>query len=79
MVNSDPKKQELHDEVNYLIDTLKVIGAYGERVKVSISLEITDSETKEKQTREKEFYLIEEPDGWKLDSYTYARYQSTTK
>ena len=71
-------KPFLNDEVEYLTDTLKVLGSKGERVQVEVSVKITDSETKEVQTREIKFYLIEEANGWRIDSPTYASYQKQT-
>ena len=71
--------QFLYDDVNYLTDSIKVLGSKGKRVQVEISVEITDSDTKEAQTREIKFYLVEEADGWRIDSPTYASYQHTKK
>ena len=63
----------LTDEVKYLYDTLEVVGSRGEVVFVKLSAEISDGENV--QTRELEVGLIEEEDGWKLDTPTYMSYQ----
>lgn len=63
----------LNDEVKYLYDTLEAVGSRGEVVFVKLSVEISDGENT--QTRELEVGLIEEEDGWKIDTPTYMSYQ----
>ena len=63
----------LDDEVDYLYDTLAVTGSRGEVVFVRLSVEISDGANK--QIRELEVGLVEEEDGWKIDTPTYMSYQ----
>lgn len=62
----------LTDEVEYLYDTLSVVGSKGEVVTVKISVKVTRDGSS--QTKEKEIGLIEEADGWKIDTPTFATY-----
>ena len=75
MVNPD-FKIELYDKVEYLTDTIKVLGSKGERVEISVDVKITQNETGETQIREKNFFLVEEEGEWKIDSFTYAKFMS---
>ncbi len=62
----------LKDETEYLFDTLKVVGSKKETVYVTISINVTrDGDT---QTHEKKIGLIEEEDGWRIDTPTYMSY-----
>lgn len=62
----------LFDEVEYLYDTLSVLGSNGEVVTVKITVKVTRDGNS--QTREKEIGLVEEADGWKIDTPTFATY-----
>jgi hypothetical protein len=64
----------LDDEVNYLYETLAATGSKGETVFVKLSVEISDGVNT--QTRELEVGLVEEEDGWKIDTPTYMSYQN---
>ena len=63
----------LKDEVLYDYDTLSVLKSKGEYVIVKISAEVKRGD--KSQTREIEISLIEEKDGWKIDTPTYMSYQ----
>ena len=68
------------DKVDYLFDTLRVSDVVEEKIKLTISAVITrsykeDGEEKEKtQTVELEVTVIEESEGWRLASPTFAVY-----
>ncbi len=63
----------LIDTVVYDYTTIKVSGVEGDEVFVKITATVTNSEGKS-QTVEKEISLIEEEDGWRINSPTYIRY-----
>ncbi len=63
----------LTDEVVYDYSSLIVEGSNRETVYVILNITVTNSEGKS-QTQEKRIALIEENDGWRIDSPTYARY-----
>ena len=58
-------------EFNY--DSIKVICSEGERVKIEVECTVTTS-SGEVQTRTQNMYLIEEDDGWRLDTFTKMTY-----
>lgn len=62
----------LVDEVEYLYETLSVEGSKGDVVTVKINVKVTRDGNS--QTREKVIGLIEEADGWKIDTPTFATY-----
>jgi hypothetical protein len=62
----------LRDTVEYLYDTMEVLGSKGEIVTVKIQIKVTRGELS--QTRELEIDLIEEETGWRIDTPTYASY-----
>ena len=76
MVNS---KYEpfLTDEVQYLYDTLEVLGSDGDTVSVKLTVKVTRVEENQtyNQTREKEIDLVKEGGRWLLDSPTYTTYR----
>lgn len=54
-------------------DSIKVIASEGERVKFEVNCTVTTSDGKT-QTRTQNMYLIEEEDGWRLDTFTKIAY-----
>ena len=65
------------DEVEYLYNTIEVIGAEGDRVAAKISIKVTrvEGENVKTQVRDRNFYLVKEDGKWLLDSPTYANYR----
>lgn len=63
----------LVDEVEYHLDNIEVLGSEGEIVKVRILATVTNPEG-EVMNNSLDISLIEEEDGWRLDSPTYTRY-----
>lgn len=72
MVNSE-EKGLLTDSLTYLYGTLKVEGAEGSLVYVTIDV-IAENEKGERATVPLRIGLMEESDGWRIDTPTYARY-----
>lgn len=66
----------LPDTVEYLYDTLTVSHSKKETVYVKVMARVT-REDGESQLREKTIALIEEENGWRLDSATYLAYNSS--
>lgn len=62
----------LKDRVEYLFDTLSVKGAEGEKVFVTLSVKVTRGDKFQIQTVD--IGLIEEADGWRIDTPTYLVY-----
>ena len=75
MVNSD-WEVELIGRVTYDYDSIKVIGSEDETVYVTVMATVTE-EGYDPQTREIRIALVEESDGWKIDSPTYLNYDKT--
>lgn len=80
----DPKKPEcimvnkeievlLKDKVTYDYSTLSVKGAEGQTVKVTIAVTV-ENEKGDVQHKTLEIGLLEEENGWRIDTPTYARY-----
>lgn len=67
----------LTDTVEYLYDTIEVLGSDGDIVNVKISVKVTRGELS--QTRDIEIALIEEANGWRIDSPTYVIYREDIK
>ena len=63
----------LPDKVEYLYDTLTVTHSEGDTVYVKLNARVTRDE-ENVQIREKIIGLIEEEDGWKIDTATYLKY-----
>lgn len=63
----------LKDTIVYNYSSLSVIGSEGEFVKVKIEVTVTNSDG-ESQTKSVEIKLLEESNGWRIDSPTYTRY-----
>ena len=63
----------LKDEVVYDYDSLKVINSKKETVYVNIDCTVTREDGKT-QKKTLEIGLIEEANGWRLDTPTYATY-----
>ena len=63
----------LTDKVTYFYDTLEVTGSSGETVFVKIKVRVERGELS--QEREIEIGLVEEEDGWRIDTPTYASYR----
>lgn len=62
------------DEVtSFDYDSVKVIESVGERVKIEVTCTVTCDDGRT-QTRTKTVYLIEENDGWRLDSQSKIAY-----
>lgn len=59
--------------IEYLYDTLKVVGSKGELVYVEIDILLTNAEG-EKQTITASLALLEENDGFRLDTYSFAKF-----
>ena len=76
MVNSTYKPL-LVDEVEYLYDTIEVLGSDSDTVFIKIMIKVTRVEGDEvlTQTREKEIDLVKEDGKWLIDSPTYANYR----
>ena len=64
----------LYDSYEYDLSSITVDGSKGERVYISVGVNVTDSETGELHTVTRSIALIEEEDGWRVDSPTYAQY-----
>ena len=62
----------------YLYDTLEVLGAEGERVKVRLTVRVEDEEGIFHEMP-LTVALIEEADGWRLDGPTYMKYNEYTE
>ena len=75
MVNSTWEKL-LFGEVKYDYESIKVTHSEDETVYVTINATVT-LENYEPQTRELRIALVEEADGWKIDSPTYLTYDKT--
>ena len=66
-------KVYLTDTVEYDFENMTVLRSKGERVYVSVPVAVTNEEGKS-QKIDIEIALIEEENGWRLDSPTYAKY-----
>ena len=75
MVNSEWDRI-FYGEVEYDYDSIVVIGSEDETVYVKINATVK-FEDYEPQTREIRISLVEEKDGWKIDSPTYLNYDKT--
>ena len=64
---------KIGEKTEYDYDSVKVITSEGERVKIEVKCTVTTSDGKT-QTRTESMYLIEEEDGWKLDSLSKIAY-----
>ncbi len=62
----------LKDTVEYLYDTVEVLGSKGKIVTIKIQIKVTRGEAS--QNRWLEIDLVEEENGWRIDSPTYANY-----
>ena len=62
----------LKDEVRYNFDTMEVIGSKKETVFVTLTVDVVRGENT--QTRALKVGLIEEEDGWRIDTPTYMSY-----
>lgn len=76
LVNSNARVL-LDSKVEYLYDTLKVIGSKGQTVYVTLNAEV--SKNSKTQIREIKIGLIEESEGWRIDSPTYVNYFDETE
>ena len=63
----------LTDETEYLYDTLRAVGSEGERVLIEVDVKVTNSEGKE-QIQTLKFTLLEENNGWRINSPTYVKF-----
>ena len=63
----------LTDEIEYDYESLSVSGVKGEEVFVTIKVTVTNSEGKT-QTKDLEISLLEEENGWRINSPTYVKY-----
>lgn len=64
----------LTDEMDYDYESLCCEGSRGERVYVKIDVTVKDSESGEYHKISRSIALIEEKDGWRIDSPSYAQY-----
>ena len=64
---------KIGEKTEYDYSSIKAIASEGERVKIEVSCTVTTSDGK-KQTTTKYMYLIEEEDGWRLDSLSKEAY-----
>ena len=69
---SDPTVR-VDEKTLFDLDSIKVLGAEGERVAVEVLCTVICDDGKE-ESRRKTVYLIEEDDGWRLDSYSKIAY-----
>lgn len=67
-------KPLLTDEMEYDYESLVCEGSRGARVYVKIAVSVKDSESGEYHTLYRSIALIEEADGWRIDSPSYAQY-----
>ena len=65
-------KPLLTDKVEYDLSSVTATGSKGERVYVNLSVNVTRDDTS--QTREIKVALIEEENGWRIDSPTYVAF-----
>jgi hypothetical protein len=63
----------LPDKVEYLYDTLTVTHSEGDVVYVKVDAKVTKDEEHE-QIKEMTIGLIEEENGWRIDTSTYLKY-----
>lgn len=63
------------DSVEYKLDTVRVEGVKKQTLYLSVEATVTNGKG-ESQVRKIEFELIEESDGWRINSPTYANYNS---
>ena len=70
---AEDKLVKIGEKTEYDYDSIKVIASEGERVKIEVKCTVTTSDGKT-QTRTENMYLIEEDDGWKLDSFSKIAY-----
>ena len=61
------------NEIEYLYDTLKVIGSKGQLIYVEIDMLLTNADRKEQRITA-ELALLEESDGFRLDTYSFAKF-----
>lgn len=66
----------MRDSVVYNYDSISVIGAKKEIVKVSVEATVTTSDGKT-QTATVVINLVEEEDGWRIDNPTYVNYNDS--
>ena len=76
MVNTN-WEQLLYGDVEYDYESIKVIGSEKETVYVTLNATVTLDDLAP-QTREIRVSLVEEDDGWRLDSPTYLTYIKNT-
>lgn len=74
LVNKNWSRVWLKDTVVYDYDSIQVLRSEGERVFISIKCTVTSSEGKSQTKTLDGIALIEESDGWRIDSATYASY-----
>ena len=63
----------LTDETEYLYDTLKVVGSEIDEVLIEIDVKVTNPEGEE-QIQTLKFTLLEESNGWRINSPTYVKF-----
>ena len=75
MVNTN-YKQIFDDKMTFNYDTLKVVGAEGERIKLTIeaSVRSTDENKTDAQELIINVYLVEEESGYRIDNFVFANY-----
>lgn len=78
MVYSKYDRIWLTDKIEYLYDTVRVSGVDGEIIKVSITVNVTNSEG-HTETKDIEIDILEEKNGFRLDEPTYVRHSYAGK
>ena len=70
---AEDKLVKIGEKTEYDYSSIKVICSEGQRVKIEVICTVTTSDGKTQTTKEN-MYLIEESDGWKLDSLSKIPY-----
>lgn len=66
-------KPTYDNEIEYLYETLTVVGADGELIKIEIDVLLT-SKIGEKRTTRIDLHLLEEDNGFRLDEWSFVKY-----
>ena len=80
MVNSS-YKQIFDDKITYDYSTLKIVGAEGMKIKLTImaSVRSTDVSKDDAQSVEINVFLVEEENGYRIDNFVFANYNDALK
>ena len=66
-------KPTYDNKIEYLYETLTVVGADGELIKIEIDVLLTNK-IGETRTRRIDLYLLEEDDGFRLDEWSFVKF-----